>query len=282
MYAVLFALLAVMIFASFAFEDHPLVERFGNDLATEVVSVIVTLAFVQRLLEREERARRLRAAVGALRKSRVALADMVEVWAELVKAALDPQGTEYPRTVEQLFAPHYTEHLASLQPPAGPDGGGKGGEEWPETAARRLVRAQERFREVIRTYAATLDPDYVEALDEIVDDPFVELFADLARRRAPAEEWRKRINQSRGHLQAHFVRLLCALELHNRIGREAARFRNRQFVPTARGLSVQLGADADLAIHTELERGWWAVPPAIGALRAPRVRTRASLPPRTP
>lgn len=265
-YLALTVVMGVTVALAILLDDNTLVDQFAPNMATEALSIVVTLAFVQRLLEREERARKMRAAVGALRKARTALGDIVDSWAILVKGSLDSRRTEYPRTVYQLFAPYYTEELACMDPTrvaeAGPDG------ERITACLERLRAARPRLREVILTYAATLDAEYLEALDEIVDDPFVGLFTGMVERDGvTAEEWRLKINRSRGLLEVHFVRLDHAVRLHNRLAAEAARFRSRHLAPSAESMSVQLSADRDLAIHTGLPTGWWEASPSVGSFR---------------
>ena len=258
-YLLLGLTLALAVLISVRYGDQPLVERFAPNVATEMLGIIVTLMFVQRLLERQDRARKLRAAVGALRKGRAALDQLISAWASLVKGGLDPRRTEYPRTVEQLFAPHYTEALALLDPARGP---------WLAETAAELERARHVLHEVMLIYGPTLDPDYLEGLAEVVDDPFALLLAEIAA--GPplgADEWRRRINRSRGHLAAHFVRLTHAAEVHNRLAHEAARFRSRHLAPSAQLLSLQLDTHHDLALDLDVPSGWWQVEPAVGSLR---------------
>lgn len=267
-YLVLTVIVGVTVALTVAFEENAMVEWFAPNLATEALSVIVTLAFVQRLLEREERARKLRAAVGALRKARVGLTELIDAWGVLIKGSLDPRRTEYPRTIYQLFASYYTEELACLDPAlvrhdgAGADAG------LIATSVKKLRSARPRLREVLQAYGGTLDSEYLEALDEMVDDPFIDLVTELGdQERMTPEEWRLRINRSRGLLEVHFVRLAHAVRLHNTLAAEAARFRSRHLAPSAGALSLRLGADRDLAIQTEFPGGWWETPPSVGGFR---------------
>lgn len=46
--------------------DHEVAQRFGPGLATEALGILLTLVFVQRFLERQDRVRRLRSSLGAL------------------------------------------------------------------------------------------------------------------------------------------------------------------------------------------------------------------------
>jgi hypothetical protein len=260
-YLVLGLLVAAAVMVTIRYGDHPVVERFGPNVATEILGIIVTLAFVQRLLERQDRARKLRAAVGALRKGRGALSQLTDTWATLVKAGLNPRRTEYPRTLRQLFAPHYTEDLALLDPARS---------DWLSEAAEEVERARQTLHQVMLIYGPTLDPDYLEAIAEVVDDPFASLLVELAQ--GPplsAGEWRRRLNGSRGHLASHFVRLMHAAELHNRLAREAARFRSRHLAPSAQLLALQLDTHRDLTLEMDLTAAWWSTDPTVGSLRAP-------------
>lgn len=271
-YAVLGAVLVLTVVASLRYEEHAVVQRFAPNLATEIVSIIVTLAFVQRLLERQERARKLRAAVGALRKGRVALFGLVDVWTRVLKGCLDSRRTEYPRSMQQLFASYYTEELACLDPRANR----AGGESWLSEICDQIAVAQASLRDIILTYGGALDADYLEALDEIVDDPFARLVTELAAAPGlPPEEWRLRMNRSRGHLDAHFIRLVHAVRLHNRLAAETSRFRSRHLAPRSETLTIQLKSDRDLAVETEFPAGWWAMEPTVGALRVPSARPAA-------
>ncbi|CAN5405757.1 hypothetical protein BH24GEM3_BH24GEM3_22430 [soil metagenome] len=267
-FGVLALVLVATVLVAVIFRDNWAVEHFGPNLATELLGIIITVAFVQRLLQREERARKLRATVGALRKGRTALASLIEVWSRLVKGTLDPRQTEYPLNVEQLFASYYTEALAHLSPtlsrqsPAAPQislG----------AAAAQLTAALRALRDIIFVYGSSLDPDYLEAVDELADDAFVGLIVELASVESlTPQEWRIRINTSRGYREAFFIRLLHALQVHNRLAVEAARFRSHLLAPRAQYLSMRLRPDQDLTVDTQLTRDWWAEPPALGALRS--------------
>lgn len=262
-FALALALLASVV-ATVALERSDEVQRYGPNLTTELLGIIITLVFVQRLLARDERARKLRASVGPLRKGRTALAEFLQGWSTLLKGAFDPRRTELPRSFEHLFASDYTADLASLDPQA------RSGEAepWTRTGIRQLLDAQRRLREVIAVYGASLDPDYLEAIDELADDSFVELLEELASRNLSSREWRVAINQSRGYREGHFVRLVHAVSLHNRLSSEAARFRSRHLAPSARSLSLQLRADHDLAVPLQLGREWWSTAPLPGELRS--------------
>ena len=247
------------------FDRSEFVQRFGPNFTSELLGIIVTLAFVQRLLARDERARHLRAAVGPLRKGRYALIALTDAWSVLLKGSFDARRTELPRSAEQLLTSDYTEDLARLDPcvRAAPEEAC-----WAAIGVARLREAQAMLRQIIGTYSSTLDPEYLEAIDELVDDPFVLLLTELLAREPTPQQWRVAVNQARGYREAHFTRLLYALDLHNRLARDAARFRSRPLAPSARGLSLQLSADRDLAIATRLERDWWSQEPQAGTLRS--------------
>jgi hypothetical protein len=264
---VYFALLLVVfgtVAATLVFDRSKQVQLFGPNLATELLGIIATLTFVQRLLVREERARKLRAAVGPLRKCHSAFSDFLAGWSMLLRGGFDPRRTELPRTFEELLTSDYTNDLAALDPRSPTDDAGT----WLELGIRQLVGAQARLREVIGIYGATLDPAYLEAIDELADDSFVTFLEQLCRREPSAHQWRVALNQARGCREGHFVRLVHALTVHNGLSEEAARFRSRHLAPNTHSLTLQRRADYDLTVQLELGREWWSAAPEIGALRA--------------
>lgn len=266
-FGVLALVLVATVLVAVLFRDNWAVEHFGPNLATELLGIIITVAFVQRLLQREERARKLRATVGALRKGRTALASQIEVWSRLVKGVLDPRQTEYPLNVEQLFASYYTEALAHLDPTLSAESS-NGGTSL-RAAVAQLTSAQKALRDIIFIYGGALDPDYLEAVDELADDAFVGLIVELASVESlTPQEWRIRINTSRGYREAFFIRLLHAIHVHNGLAVEAAKFRSHLLGPRAQYLSMRLRPDQDLTVETQLARGWWSEPPLLGSLRS--------------
>ncbi|HEV2132480.1 MAG TPA: hypothetical protein VGR27_15300 [Longimicrobiaceae bacterium] len=266
-FGVLALVLVATVVVALLFRDNWVVEQFGPNLATELLGIIITVAFVQRLLQREERARKLRATVGALRKGRTALAALIEVWSRLVQGALDPRQTEYPLTIEQLFASYYTEALVHLNPMLAREDAAA--HVSLDTAAAQLNAAQKALRDIIFIYGGALDPDYLEAVDELADDAFVALIVELAAVESLSpQEWRVRINTSRGYRESFFIRLLHAIQVHNRLAVEAARFRSHLLAPRAQHLSMRLRPDQDLTVETQLTREWWSEPPGLGALRS--------------
>ncbi|NIV22027.1 MAG: hypothetical protein GWN54_16180, partial [Gammaproteobacteria bacterium] len=127
LYTVLGTLALVALFLSLAWPSNPVVERLAPGFATELMGILVTLVFVQRFLERQERTRRLRTSVGALRRGARALTEMATVWGGLVKGAARADFDRRPDSLDDLFAPHWTDSLdeidaAALGETAGRDG----------------------------------------------------------------------------------------------------------------------------------------------------------------
>jgi hypothetical protein len=247
-----------------SFDRSEPMQLYGPNLTTELLGIIATLTFVQRLLAREERARKLRASVGPLRKCHAAFSDFLRAWSMLLKGAFDPRRTELPRTFEELLTSEYTNDLASLDPQTR----AADAEAWTSLGIRQLVGAQARLREVIAIYGAALDPEYLEAIDELADDSFVQFLDELAGAKPSAQQWRVAINQSRGCREGHFIRLLHALTVHNQLSEEAARFRSRHLAPNAHSLTLQRRPDSDLKVSLQLGRAWWSATPLTGGLRS--------------
>lgn len=275
---VLYTLLAILVVVTAAvtqlFPDHDVVQRFGPNLATETLAILLTLVFVQRFLERQDRVRRLRSSLGALRRASRALARLIDVWSVLVKGGLRNPPRYPPDSLLELLEPHYTKVLGDIDPNAPATADPELG--WGPWAARELGSGLEALREVIRVYGASLDAEYVEVLDALIDDEFFDIFRDLA---AEAEEgasdWQVRMRQVSGARDAHFRRLAAAVELHNQLAAEAAAIRDPKRLPQTQGVGMDLPADWDLRVHHASNGRWWKAAPAPGALRAGGTRAPA-------
>jgi hypothetical protein len=264
-YIVLGAIVIAAAALAVLFPEIPIVDRFGANLATEALGILLTVVFVQRFLEYQDRARRMRASVGALRKASGALDRFITTWAAALKGVHRPMRAP-PVTLAGLFADHMTEDLRYCNPFAEREAADGPSERWIDWAVHRFLAAQRSLGTIIVSYGASLDPAYVEVLDEIVDDPFLEVLAELAELPPDARAWRIRLNTARALREAHFERLLRTIRLHNRLAVEAAAVRTRSGAPRSSALGVGLSLDADLRVDTDIE-ALWAAPPEAGALR---------------
>lgn len=263
-YRLLFALLIVALAAALFWPDNPMVDRFAPNAATEMFGIIVTLAFVHRLLYRQERARRMRASIGAYRRANWALARLIRIWADVVKGCYT--GKELPRSLPRLFAAHTIDCIALIDPQrrVSPDE--------PETWALRLKHDIETvmadLNGIILSYGGVVDPAYAEGIDELIDHPFVKLIVDLGHENTDAKQWHGRMRVQRGHIEDFFYHLLLTIALHNSLAAEAATVRSRGRAPRSGTLGMELARDHDLRIETELEPAWVRAGPAQGTLRA--------------
>lgn len=264
-YWLLLLIIVLATAASIVWGDTPLVGRFGPNLATESLGILLTVFFVRRFMEQAERARRLRASAGALRKSRVALQEMVGAWCATLKGCMPSSGTR-TATAGTLIGLNSSEWLLSLDPGAAHPG--RANERWLDDLAAQLRHAQESLDRIVGTYGGILDPEYVEAVDALVADPFLRGFLDLAGTNSGVREWRVAMNAVRGLRAAHFERLLDLVALHNRLAAEVGRVRGRAAAPRSSLIGVELARDQDLIVDTSLDDGWWRTPPQPGSLRA--------------
>jgi hypothetical protein len=273
-YAILGAIALVATAVALLFDGSAFAD-FGPELATETLGIILTLVLVQRVLERQERNRRLRASIGALRKARRALAGIASAWADLVKTAQRPDPADMPDSLAGLFRPHVTEQL--VYGDLGrfrPDGDGDGRQTWLGWCAARLVAGQAALREVITVYGSVLDSVYLEAVDDFVDDPFIDLILDLhTTGERDQQRLRTRLNLARAHREAHFSRLVEVIRLHNELAAEAAQVRSRRSVPRTGAIGMELPLGHDIKVDQELSRQWWRSAPLPGSLRVERKRT---------
>jgi hypothetical protein len=248
---------------SIVWHDHDLVARFGPGLATESIGILLTVLIVRRFMEQAERLRRLRSSTGALRKSRRALHDLVDIWATTFKGCLaERQAGEFTQIAEFL-TPDRSEVLLSCDPWARR----AGGDRWLTHAAARITDAQTRLEQIVDAYGGMLDPEYIEALDALITDPFLHGFADLARAEVDMQPWRLALNAVRGLRMTHFERLRETVELHNRLAVEVGRIRGSVATQRTSVIGVQLSPDHDLRVDTALDEGWWRSMPQVGSLR---------------
>ncbi len=267
LYVTLGALFLVSTIAMLVF-DNPTLDRFGPNLSTESGGILVTLIFVQRFLEQQERTRRLRGSIGALRKGSRALSQMVEAWGLLLKGSMRRAPSPLPEAYPELFAPFISENLNNADPSVprtNPDGSG---EPWARAAWRQLASAQEAISQIIVVYGVTLDSEYIEVIDELADDPFVRLIGEITSQRIPdARIWRTRLQQVRALRETHFRRLLRAIDLHNRLAVDAGKVRSPDEVPRTGALGIDLSPDHDLKVHLHIDADWWRTAPLPGSLR---------------
>lgn len=263
-YRLLFALLVVALTATLLWPEHPVVDRFAPNAATEIFGIIITLMFVHRLLYRQERARRMRASIGAYRRANWALARLIHVWADVVKGC--HTGSELPRSLPRLFAAHSVEEVGRLdiEKRVSPDSP----ETWGRKLGTELAATIAELNRIILAYGGVLDPAYTEAIDEIIDHPFVKLVHELTHNGIDARTWRMRMRAQRGHKEDFFNHLLTTIALHNALAAEAAGVRSRGRAPRSGTLGMELERDYDLRIETELNAAWRNAEPAAGSLCA--------------
>ena len=267
-YVLLLLIFVAAVIVSLVWEENPLVDRFGANLASETLGILLTVVFVRRFLEQHERSRRLRASIGALRKARRALAELTDTWATLIKGSLPQRPVDGVSDLRDLCSPDQSDALLWLDTTSRTTG--EPSELWLTWAVRRLRSAQSALDTIIGTYGGTLDPEYVEALDAMVDDSFTRLVEELADGKADPQKWRVTLNTARALRSTHFDRLLQTLKLHNQLSVEAAAVRAKGIGPRSETLGVELSPDHDLKLETRLDEGWWKRRPTPGSLRHAR------------
>jgi hypothetical protein len=239
------------------------VARFGPGLATESIGILLTVLIVRRFMEQAERLRRLRSSTGALRKSRRALYDLVDTWATTFKACTAERQQGQLTRITELLTPDRSELLLSCDPWSRR----ASGERWLAHVATRITDAQARLEQIVDAYGGLLDPEYIEALDALITDPFLHGFVDLARAEVDAQPWRLALNAVRGLRMSHFERLMETIAMHNRLATEVGRIRGSVGAQRSSVLGVQLAPDHDLRVDTALDDGWWRSAPHVGSLR---------------
>jgi hypothetical protein len=249
------------------FPEHDMVDRFGANIATEAAAILVTLVFVHRFLQQQDRARRLRASIGALRRASRGLCRISDTWIVLLRGTMPRPDADRPRTLATLFRPEITEGLAYADPAALRSDPGGAQDSWLRWAVHEINLSVAVLHDIIMAYGASLDPAYVEAVDDLIDDPFIRLLNELVAGDLDARTWRTRINAARAHREAHFAGLLRLFALHNSLATQAGRVRARWTAPKSSVLGFELPPDHDLRAPTRIAPEQWQADPAPGALR---------------
>jgi hypothetical protein len=243
-------------------------DRFGANITTEGLAITFTLVFVDRFLEQQDRRRRLRGSIRALRRSAIALDRMTNAWAPLIAGTLEAEPAPPPPSMETLFAPHYTENLMALDFARPKSHRDPDSPTWIQWALSELQSGLDVLSDVGLRYSIILDSSYIEAIDHLIDDYFIKfLQAQLDRPDLDVRTWRVALNTARGHREGHFTDLVRMLKVHNSLAREAGQVRTRSAGPRTGQLGVELAPDHDLRAPWRIERSWWKTMPAARSLR---------------
>jgi hypothetical protein len=267
-YGALGTIIVAAVVARFVASDVAGVDRFAPGVATDSFGILLTLVFVHRFLERQERSRRLRGSIGALRRGSRALHDMTETWAHLVKGSLARVPGDPIHSLQDMFAPHHVENVTYADPQRMRMVAGEDPVAWVRWAAQRVEASRDTLNQIIVAYSGSLDPAYVEAIDEIVDDTFLRMFDVMTTDGTDGREWRIRMNATRAARETYFARLAAAVKLHNELARDAATVRSRRIAPRTGAVGMELPLDHDLRVELDLPRRWWNLDPIVGAVRS--------------
>jgi hypothetical protein len=264
----LIAFIATLLYPTGHAKLDRIIDRFGANVTTEGLAITFTLVFVNRFLEQQDRRRRLRGSIRALRRSAAALERMINAWAPLIKGTLENDPVPPPPSMETLFAPHYTENLMALdfrraKSHKDPEGG-----TWVEWSLFELRGGLDVLADVGTRYSIILDSSYVEAIDHLIDDKFIAFLEDMLERPdLDMRTWRIALNTARGHRESHFSDLVRLLQVHNSLSKEAGRVRTRSAGPRTGLLGVELAPDHDLRAPWRIARDWWSRLPETRSLR---------------
>ena len=171
-YATLGSIVAFLAFAHLLWGDQPgLVQDFAPELATEVLGILITLVFVQRIIERRAQEDRARASRGGVRRSEDPLRDLSDLWSEIVRGCLEGPPARPPQTYLELFGPEWSAGIDDCDLTRVRYGWSE--ETWAESAARVISRARDQISGILDLYGVHFNPHFIEVLDEVRDDPFL-------------------------------------------------------------------------------------------------------------
>ncbi len=171
-YATLGSIVAFLAIAHLLWGGQPgLVRDFAPELATEVLGILITLVFVQRIIDRRAQEDRTRASRGGVRRSEDPLRDLSDLWTEIVRGCLERLPERPPRTYLELFVPEWSAVIDDCDLTRVRFAWSE--ETWAESAARVISRARDQISGILDVYGVHLNAHFIEVLDEIRDDPFL-------------------------------------------------------------------------------------------------------------
>jgi hypothetical protein len=171
-YAALGSIVAILVIAHLFWGDQPgLLRDFAPELATEVLGILITLVFVQRIIERRAQEDRARASRGGVRRSEDPLRDLSDLWSEIVRGCLEGPPARPPQTYLELFRSEWSAGIDDCDLTRVRYGWSE--ETWAESAARVISRARDQISGILDLYGVHFNPHFIEVLDEVRDDPFL-------------------------------------------------------------------------------------------------------------
>ena len=171
-YTALGSIVAILAIAHLFWGEQPgLVRDFAPELATEVLGILITLVFVQRIIDRRAQEDRARASRGGVRRSEDPLRDLSDLWTEIVRGCLERPPARPPRTYLELFGPEWSAVIDDCDLTRVRYTWSE--ETWAESAARVISRARDQISSILDLYGVHLNAHFIEVLDEIRDDPFL-------------------------------------------------------------------------------------------------------------
>jgi len=205
-------------------ESVSFVRDFGPGIASEVLGIIITLIFVQRILERRQHEERARASRGGVRRAEDPLRDLAGLWAEIVKGCLERLPARPPSTYQDLFASEWSSEVDYCDMTRVRYGWSD--ETWAESSARVISRARDQISAILDLYGVHLNAHLIEVLDEVRDDPFLAHVETLGEQlRVGRELYPDEIDVAdfvlsrTGPVRGKFLRtLMSAIELYNEAG----------------------------------------------------------------
>ena len=147
-YAALGTIVAILAIAHLFWGDQPgLVRDFAPELATEVLGILITLVFVQRIIDRRAQEDRARASRGGVRRSEDPLRDLSDLWTEIVRGCLERPPARPPRTYLELFGPEWSAVIDDCDLTQVRYTWSE--ETWAESAARVISRARDQISSIL-------------------------------------------------------------------------------------------------------------------------------------
>jgi hypothetical protein len=177
-YSLLFVLACLLLATSWlVFPDQEWVSGFLSDFAAGIFGSLIIIFFVDQIIERNRQRERVKVAKIALKRVRFPILWHMILLCNVFKAATENKPIPLPSTYEDTFNDNYYEEIAFLdltkEAPVALR------MNWFNHLYSETRFFKEKLEQTLDTYAVYLDTEMIDALEGVINSPFLKDMTDL-------------------------------------------------------------------------------------------------------
>jgi hypothetical protein len=150
---------------------------FALGLLTNVLTVLLDFFLIDRIIRRREEQQRKRYRSIALQQFRRPLAQHLSLLADIYKASVERKPDKEPKLVADLFCPDYLSQLAHFDLTGSAPVTAH--MQWWEYIRLEGQKFETGLSRIVDKHALYLDPDTLEAAEELINSPFIHMAEQL-------------------------------------------------------------------------------------------------------